>query len=56
MTDAGSGDAGQTARSNSVAVQANDYEIERRSGVVPARHRLIPFKFRSVTGGELAQW
>lgn len=30
------------------AVQANDYDIERRSGKVPARRRVIPFKFRSV--------
>ena len=28
------------------SVQANDYEIERRSGKVPARKRVIPFKFR----------
>ncbi|KAK3606118.1 hypothetical protein CHS0354_006486 [Potamilus streckersoni] len=28
------------------AVQANDYEIERRSGRVPARKRIIPHKFR----------
>ena len=30
----------------SIAVQANDYEIERRSGILPARRRIIPFKFR----------
>lgn len=29
-----------------IAVQANDYDIERRSGKVPARRRMIPFKFR----------
>ena len=29
-----------------IGVQANDYEIERRSGKVPARRRVIPFKFR----------
>ena len=29
-----------------VAVQVNDYDIERRSGRLPARRRLIPFKFR----------
>ncbi|XP_052773597.1 zinc finger and BTB domain-containing protein 24-like isoform X2 [Mya arenaria] len=28
------------------SVQANDYEIERRSGRLPARKRLIPAKFR----------
>ena len=28
------------------SVQANDYEIERRSGRVPARKRVIPNKFR----------
>lgn len=28
------------------AIQANDYEIERRSGRVPARKRVVPFKFR----------
>ena len=31
---------------SSIAVQANDYEIERRSGVLPARRRVIPAKFR----------
>ena len=31
---------------SSIAVQANDYEIERRSGVLPARRRIIPAKFR----------
>ena len=30
----------------SIAIQANDYEIERRSGILPARRRIIPFKFR----------
>lgn len=29
-----------------IAIQANDYDIERRSGKVPARKRMIPFKFR----------
>lgn len=29
-----------------IGVQANDYEIERRSGKVPARRRVIPYKFR----------
>ncbi|XP_045188713.2 zinc finger and BTB domain-containing protein 24-like [Mercenaria mercenaria] len=28
------------------SVQANDYEIERRSGKLPARKRVIPVKFR----------
>lgn len=29
-----------------IAIQANDYDIERRSGKLPARRRMIPFKFR----------
>lgn len=29
-----------------VGVQANDYDIERRSGRLPARQRIIPAKFR----------
>ncbi|XP_046548374.1 zinc finger and SCAN domain-containing protein 2-like isoform X2 [Haliotis rubra] len=29
-----------------VGVQANDYDIERRSGKLPARQRIIPAKFR----------
>ena len=33
-----------------VAVQAYDYEIERSHSVLPARRRLIPFKFRYMTG------
>ncbi len=33
---------------NSIAVQANDYEIERKSGILPARRRIIPVKFRFV--------
>lgn len=28
------------------SVQANDYDIERRSGRLPARRRVIPTKFR----------
>ncbi len=32
----------------SIAVQANDYEIERKSGILPARRRIIPVKFRFV--------
>lgn len=29
-----------------VSVQANDYEIERATGILPARKRFIPFKYR----------
>jgi hypothetical protein len=32
----------------SIAIQANDYDIERRSGRTPARMRVIPAKFRCV--------
>lgn len=36
-----------------IAVQANDYDIERRSGKVPARRRMIPFKFRDYKNPDL---
>ena len=29
-----------------VSVQANDYEIERATGILPARKRFIPLKYR----------
>ncbi|CAE1289018.1 KRAB [Acanthosepion pharaonis] len=34
---------------------ANDYEIERRSGKVPARRRVIPFKFRDYRNPDLVE-
>ena len=37
---------GMVAARSSVAIQANDYEIERHSGLLPARRRIIPVKFR----------
>ncbi|XP_076101242.1 uncharacterized protein LOC143071046 [Mytilus galloprovincialis] len=37
------------------AVQANDYDIERRSGKVPARRRVIPFKFRDYKNPDLVK-
>lgn len=36
-----------------VAIQANDYDIERRSGKIPARRRVIPFKFRDYRNPDL---
>ena len=34
---------------NEVSIQANDYEIERATGVLPARKRFIPLKYRYKT-------
>ncbi|KAL8615574.1 hypothetical protein ACOMHN_016151 [Nucella lapillus] len=31
---------------NEVSIQANDYEIERATGIMPARKRFIPLKYR----------
>ncbi|XP_076461196.1 uncharacterized protein LOC143293811 isoform X2 [Babylonia areolata] len=31
---------------NEVSIQANDYEIERATGILPARKRFIPLKYR----------
>ncbi|XP_013396621.1 zinc finger and BTB domain-containing protein 24 isoform X2 [Lingula anatina] len=42
----------QKREMSSVAVQANDYEIERRSGKVPSRRRLVPAKFRDYRNTE----
>ncbi|GAB1604765.1 uncharacterized protein LOC115222730 [Argonauta hians] len=38
-----------------IGVQANDYEIERRSGKVPARRRVIPYKFRDYRNVDLVE-
>lgn len=37
---------GKKSTGKSIAIQANDFEIERASGRVPARWRVIPLKFR----------
>ncbi|XP_064631455.1 uncharacterized protein LOC135489827 [Lineus longissimus] len=42
----GSSHVGKDGKKVSIAIQANDYEIERRSGRTPARMRVIPAKFR----------
>lgn len=50
ITEAGQESAPEVLREGhpkpSIAVQVNDYEIERRSGLLPARRRVIPAKFR----------
>ena len=35
-------------KAKEVAIQANDYDIERNSSNLPNRKRYIPLKFRSV--------
>lgn len=38
-----------------IGIQANDYEIERFSGKVPARRRVVPFKFMDYRNPDLVE-